>query len=438
MSAVVAFGLVQLFAGFVIDWAYPEIRFPHMHNWLAKLRLEPRTPDLVCLGSSRFASAINSDELTHELRRLTGRDDFRALNAAVPGGDFIVMERMFREMQAAGVRPANLVIETAPYSLLRVNGWYDMPSHSPARMLQHSRARAELIHSDNPGRFVLARFLPLYVHRYAVIKKLCVPAPAVQAEPLGPPNEMTEEQMDRLLDPKAPVSAKQALIASVGAESMVRPYRDYEVGGNSIRALERILDGCARQGTRVLLVGTPLSASTATLLTAEIDDKYHGYLKGLESRSSASPFVECRSSVLPDSLMADHHHCCGPTGRSRSVASAARGRRAVARRTRAADSVGESSEGRLMIVTGVRMSRRTEGAGPDRPGQSSAASSQQDIRRRIQAPRRGAARSLTMMPLACAERSWAPRAAAAAPGCCWAILPLRCECKVTRSLPDHR
>src|SRR5256885_6920524 len=59
--------------GLVLDYRFPQIRFPFAFGTLDKLRAEPHAPDLVYLGSSRFGTCLSESELTHELRRLTGK-----------------------------------------------------------------------------------------------------------------------------------------------------------------------------------------------------------------------------------------------------------------------------------------------------------------------------------------------------------------------------
>jgi hypothetical protein len=314
---LVAFFLAQTVAGFVIDWGpadvRTEIRFAALHERIARLRLEPRTPDLVCFGSSRFASAIDASELTHELRRQTGVDDFRAFNMAVPCGDPIAIERVLVEMHRSGIHPPAIVLETAPFSLLAVDGWY--PTHVARQLdlVDLPEHGLEMVRSGDMGRFLLCRTMPLYVHRYAAVKKLFRPAPPLEGEPVNPPDRMNDEEMTRLLESTAPPSDEFVRTDEFGVHMMEHAFRRYEVGGASVRALERILESCARDGTRVVLVGSPLSSGYRKMLTPEIDARYVGCLDNVAGRFGAS-FVDCRA-VLPDNLMGDVHHVRAPEGK---------------------------------------------------------------------------------------------------------------------------
>ncbi len=69
------------------------------------LRSQTSTPDLVFLGSSRFDGGLDPAEMTHALANDLDRPDYRVVGAAVPGADFLVMERVVEEMERAGRMP---------------------------------------------------------------------------------------------------------------------------------------------------------------------------------------------------------------------------------------------------------------------------------------------------------------------------------------------
>ena len=307
-----AFCLLQFAAGFAIDWVWPGIRYPELPDRLAKIALEPRTPDLVYFGSSRFGSAFSPAELTHELRDATGNPNFRAVGMTVPCGDTIAIERVYREMLRRDIRPPTIVIESAPYSYCAVNGWYSTHIFRQLECADLPEHGWEIAVSGNAGRFVLARTMPLYLHRYQLLKTLWAKPTMPQGAGPGPRHKMTEAQYGHWLNPTTPVTQADHDRASGGAEMMGHAYRNYTVGGASIRALERILDECRQSGTRVILIGSPLSSAHRREITPEIDARYRGYVDKLAERFGV-PFVDCRD-VLPDSLMVDHHHILEPEG----------------------------------------------------------------------------------------------------------------------------
>ena len=218
----------------------------------------------------------------------------------------------FLEMRKCGIRPRAVVLEMVPYSLLRVNGWYPTHVARQFELVDLPEYGLELTRSGNLGRFLLARTMPLYIHRYLTVKKLVSPAKIPEREPDGPRNPMTDDEMARLLHPIAAPSKEFRRIDGIGAKEMERAFRNYAVGGASVRAIERILDVCAKDGTRVIVVGSPLSSGYRKAITPDIDDRYRGCLDGFSERFGI-PFVDCRA-VLPDTLMADIHHVRWPEG----------------------------------------------------------------------------------------------------------------------------
>ena len=101
-TAVVAFAVVQIVAGFVLDWGHPEIRFPDLYDRIAKLRHEPRPPDVVLLGSSRFASASSSSELT---QNCVDDGPGRLSSIQRRGRGRLIVMGVLREMKASGISP---------------------------------------------------------------------------------------------------------------------------------------------------------------------------------------------------------------------------------------------------------------------------------------------------------------------------------------------
>ena len=316
-TALGAFLGVQLIGGEIIDRAHPEVRYASLHERLAALRSQTSTPDLVYLGSSRFAFGLDADEMTRELRKRLGRPDFRVVSAAAPGADPLVMEKVLAEMDRIGLYPPTLVVETAPINLLRFNPWYDLHVRQWITWSDLPEHGWELVCDGQFGRLVLARTMPLLVHRYAILKHLCHPPDdADLADPMPPANESTDlmddAEMTRLLDPRR-VTEQDVERGRDGLDTFARHYRRYPFGGGKASAaLERILARCAQQGTRVILVGAPLS-STHREASAPVDAAYRECMDDYQARYGVT-FVDCQAA-LPDSLFFDHHHLTQPEGK---------------------------------------------------------------------------------------------------------------------------
>jgi hypothetical protein len=296
------FVVLQLAASVTFDCLGLTIRFPELQRRLIALREEPRPPDVVYLGSSRFMTCLNSIELTKTLCKETGRSDLTAFGAAVTKGDFLVMERIVRELRDEGRVPPILLMEVNPISVAWGNrwhdvfinrqlGWTDLPEHAP-----------EFVQTGQFGRFCMARFLPLYVYRRTLLDRLwgTWTGPSwVEAK-----DELSDEKMKKIL--ATPITEAETAHSAIGVDGVHRDLRTYEIGGSNTRALERMLTECRSLGVHVVLVGSPLSSAHRREIRPEIDAAYREYLASITARFGV-PFVDCHKA-LPDSLFLDHHH----------------------------------------------------------------------------------------------------------------------------------
>jgi hypothetical protein len=303
-TAVVTFFCVQLVGGEAIERFRPGIRYEWLEERLAALRRQPRTPDLVYLGSSRFCLGLDAAELSCELGRHLDRPDFRAVGAAVPAGDFLVMERVLDEMDRIGMHPPTVVVEVVPFHLLDVNPWYNVHLYQILTWADLGEHLAELTRGGQFGRMLGARLTPLVIHRYAILKNLLTPTLHAKASERCPVPQIDDAELARLLEP-TPNTPDEIEQARSDLEVVARHYRRRRIGGTSTASLERILTRFARHGTRVILVGAPLSSAHREAL-APVDAAYCRYMERIQARFGVS-FVDCRAA-LPDALFEDHHH----------------------------------------------------------------------------------------------------------------------------------
>ena len=112
--AVSAFIAVQLAASVLLDYAFPQIRFPKFYEQVARAEAFPSPPNIVFLGSSRTEVVLQEVESTLVIRELTGDPQVRCCNTYVPAGDLIVAERVLLQLLQHGVRPRYAVIEGLP------------------------------------------------------------------------------------------------------------------------------------------------------------------------------------------------------------------------------------------------------------------------------------------------------------------------------------
>ena len=298
-----AFVLTQLAAGATFDaFGSARSRFPELEPCLAPLRKESRPPDVICLGSSRFMTCLNSSELTAELRRRTGRTELTAFKATVMRADFLVQERIVQQLRDEHRMPPVLILEVAPISVRWGDRWYDTYISRLLRWQDLPEHALEILRTGQLGRCCIERLIPLYAHRRTILDLLCgrqnVPYDLDATEPLD------EATMSRIL--ATPPTPEETARAALGIIAVRNDLRGFKVGGSMTRALERMLDDCRSHGVRVVLVGSPVSSAYRQEVSPEIDAAYRGYLASIRERFDV-PFVDCHAA-LPDSLFKDHHH----------------------------------------------------------------------------------------------------------------------------------
>lgn len=304
------FVLLQLTGSVALDYVWPEVRFPLLAAMLERLQAEPCRPDAFVLGSSRFQSSLDAAELSHELRNLTGRSDFRVFHAAVGGSDAITMELAFNKILEAGHRPKFVFIEMTPVTIARDTRWYGMHINRLIRWDDLPTHCGEIVRAGEGGRLLLERFVPLYRHRYEICKTLrtrlnvFAPPPVLYAaaEPLA--SGMTDSEWRQHLTPRT-LTAEEAGRGGSGVDMVSRELRHFGVPGNAHAALERILVRCQALGVTPFLVGAPVSQAFRETCTP-VRNEYLRQLSDLTLKYDA-PFFDTHAA-LPEHHFMDYHH----------------------------------------------------------------------------------------------------------------------------------
>jgi hypothetical protein len=299
----------QLGGSLLLDYAGKDLRFPSAARVLRCLRQRP-APQVVFFGSSRFAPLFPK-----EMERLlawsapTTRPPVGVFNAAVPGGDLITTEHLLRRLLNAGAHPRLVVVEVMPEYFSCHNYWY---GHHACRQLRWEDLRehgADIIESNQAGRFLSARLFGLYIHRAAVRKALLGLAgqtSAPTAEPPAAPPPAGPIDWDQILrPPHLDMTPTLAALLATGQGPQVL-LRHYHFGGGNVRALERLLLLCREQGIEVLLLTPPTTGMYRGGYPPEVEADYHSHLAGLQKRFGCR-FLDCRD-WLEDNLFQDSHH----------------------------------------------------------------------------------------------------------------------------------
>ena len=266
--AVAVFALAQFGGGLLLDYVWPELRFPTAHLTFKALQQQPRSPDVMCLGSSRFGAGFQQGNIQEVLRDDTGDAQVTVFNAAIEAGDLVTADYIMEHALNQGVRPRVVVIEVSPETLarrcewmgqhvLRQLTWADVPDHL-----------GDVWRSENLVRLLSARLLPLYMHRQQICRRTCegveksVQTFLAQAKQKKRKKKTPETvnqgvpwEVFMELDQQVANPAK----TSAGLPAVRRALKDYGVGGGSARALERLVKRCRERDIQVVLVGVPVT-----------------------------------------------------------------------------------------------------------------------------------------------------------------------------------
>jgi hypothetical protein len=318
---VVTFLAVQLAAGLLLDYRWPLLRFPSAARVMATVRRQPAPPDLVFLGSSRFAAGIDPGDVAQLLERdCRLPEPVVALNASVPAGDVVTADFLLRRLLREGARPRAVVVEVSPETLNLYNEWLNFHIRRqlrwddlPAYLLDICRVRQ--------GFYLLSdRLCPLYIHRLEVwgaLARLVGVGPAVPDGGVPERRAAASEPVDwdQLLRPPERAMTRELwdLILFTTDRLPGRWLRRFRVGGTATAALERLLRACRDEGIRVVLVGVPVSSPHRKLYVPAIDEPFLAYVQQVAAAHGCQ-FIDYRGRV-PDTLFLDNHHLC-PAGQA--------------------------------------------------------------------------------------------------------------------------
>src|SRR5438067_11624861 len=84
LTALAVFVVGQLTASVLLDYRWPQLRFPAYHAQLARLDALRPAPNVVLLGSSRSACALDETIVNAVARAETGDARVQCFNASVP------------------------------------------------------------------------------------------------------------------------------------------------------------------------------------------------------------------------------------------------------------------------------------------------------------------------------------------------------------------
>ena len=337
--AIALFVGIQLTASGLLDYCWPQVRFPKLHEQVARFDTVAGNVNVVFLGSSRTGCLIQEVAFNEVAREVSGDSRITGFNAYVPAGDPVLCERMLQRLLEHGAKPRCAVIEVCPEGVTERTAWLSMYvgwtlcwDDAPAYM-------KDLTISGNLMRYAGTRVIPLYVYRDQIRRQTAeravawlrgrsvAPAftPPFRQAAVQPVVHSTEVEAAPALEQPGTKWTQQIAGAlacppidptrttTVGLEGLERELRHYRPGGNAAAALERILKRCRSHGIEPILVSVPLASGHRQFYKPEIEAAFQAHITALAGKYGCR-YVDHRTA-LPDHFFVDHHHAASEGGR---------------------------------------------------------------------------------------------------------------------------
>jgi hypothetical protein len=314
------FLLGQAAAGVVADRFLWKERSPMLFQHLARVQALPQPPGVVCLGSSRLGCALDDEAATRTLQQEAGDGAPRVYNASLPAGDYLASEVTLHELLCRGWKPRSLVLEICPELVNARNEWIKFYISRGLTWKDVPAFLVEATRTDNLGRLLHARLLPVsfyrdaYQTRLAGLARRAVQDALATREPAGQAPVPPIDWLGILRQGLANPNVRTGDLTQTGLHAARRGLRDFHPGGNSVAALERLLGVCRAEGIAVVLLAPPMTAARRDLYTPAIEASFRTFLEGV-IQTYGCRFVDCRD-WLPDADFFDDHHAT-PEGCSR-------------------------------------------------------------------------------------------------------------------------
>ncbi len=324
--AVGAFAGVQLASSALLDYCWPQVRFPKLYEQVARIEKFTPPPNVVFLGSSRTGCLLQEAEATRAVRELTCDPDVQCCNAAVPAGDLIISERVLHILLDRGVRPRYAIIEVCPEGVNQRNAWLSMYVGWVLCWDDVPAYFKDLAVTGNLVRFAGTRIVPLYVYRDQIRQQLGAHAcawfegssrangiPVAKQIAACPGVDAAAANWQKLIAESAhdaPIDRNRT--TTIGLDNVVRSVSRYRPGGNSAAALDRLLILCRAHGIEPVLLTVPLSSAHRQCYTSEVEAPFASFMTAMTQKHSCR-HVDWRDA-LPDHFFVDHHHAAPDGG----------------------------------------------------------------------------------------------------------------------------
>lgn len=310
--SVAVFAVCQLLLFWLIERGLPQIRDPAYAVRIAGLKQRLKRarktgqPELiVMLGTSRTANALRAASLEASLSEQLGRPVL-VQNLGDPGGGPMTELLYFGRMLHEGIRPALLLIEVLPLFLDRTAGssklWIEadrLSWHDFALMDQYGLPSAALWDEWRHGCW-----MPGFTHRSTILNEAMVSLwPRYRSQHWSHRCDAT----GWLPQPREefPPEAMQRARERARGEYEVK-LRNFELGGSSCEALQRLLAECDRKEIPTALVLMPESAMFRSWYPQRAWQEIESFVTEL-GRQHGSPVINARNWIAEEDFFDGHH-----------------------------------------------------------------------------------------------------------------------------------
>ncbi|HVX11810.1 MAG TPA: hypothetical protein VHC22_11565 [Pirellulales bacterium] len=253
---LLCFAILQVGFGVVVDRWCPDIRHPEYGRKLSLIKTRaaerPESPLLLALGTSRtafgFCPGAGHDQAAWQFNF--------GLTGIGPVQELICLRRLL----AAGVRPAQLLIEIHPAFLHQTPGWCEargvdvrkLDGHDLAVLCRYAYQPAELAWG-----WIVSRLSPWYSYRTELLRR----AMPCWLEEVSRRDERMLAETDGLGWSRFPVrpadDAERQRVGRLCADLYKGPLADFEVSGLVRDAVDEMLTICRREQIDAALVLMP-------------------------------------------------------------------------------------------------------------------------------------------------------------------------------------
>jgi hypothetical protein len=282
----------EIAAGFLIDWAPLEIRFPQVGKIIDSSRRLQSSKMILFFGTSRFGNAISAETVSQVLHESNAGDGFSVLNAAVGAGDPVAMEFMTRKLLAADIHVSIALIEILPEVLSRRNLWLHYHLARQFRWPEVWNSLYDAYLAGKLSQVISTRFNAVYMFR-SEFQRWAMDASKLHFHSGNPADGKARKRRRR--DPAEPADVA---VLEAGAVSGRKSVRGYEIGGLNARALDQMIERYQKLETTVVLIAPPVSSPYRMAYQSAVDGAYLNYMERL-GKTYGTHFFDYRHR-LPD------------------------------------------------------------------------------------------------------------------------------------------